>query len=650
MDPFISIDFFQAGSTFFQVLILKSSLVALLAWITACAFRRSSASIRYAIWATALICLAILLPFNHLLPTWSQGLVVIPIQEATVTKADFASKSPTGVYYKQSQPLRESKHPLPVSGPTQDIHIEESTSLGSLFTVRTIFFIGACIWLLGVLVSLFNLFVHAYLTRRIARLAYQPAHIEELYQPIARRSKRVRILLSAQINMPMTWGLRNPVIIMPEEALHWPPSRYKSVLMHEYAHVIRRDYAMFIVAQLVCALYWFNPLVSIARRNLLLEQERACDDYVLSKGIQPQEYASHLLEVARIVRQKGTLLRFSVAAANRSTLKERLTAILDRSSNREGLTWAKGAVLVGLLMFAMLPLLTMTAWRTELRSNDSASQEWIMQLDAESASDRQKAAWALGELEDKNGVDALIQQLSDQDPGARGMAAWALGEIKDLRAVPALLNALTDPDAYDKERIVIALGELEDTRATSSLITILNEEALPLQEAAAWALGEIKSQSAIEALAQSIPVSSTALRVAIVEALGNSRRPGALSSLKSALHDIEPQVRQAAVKSIQKIPSPTSAQVLTESLAHHEDPAVRASSATALRYFIGSVVDQSLIHALDDEVPSVRAQSAMVLGQRGTEGAIDALIQHVRDADHTVRSNAAWALDEINLD
>ena len=147
MDPFTSIDFFQAGSTFFHVLILKASLVALLAWIAASAFRRSSASIRYAIWATALICLAALLPFNHLLPTWSQGLVVIPIQEETQFKASISPESPTGIYYEQPHPLQESKQPLPVSGPDQDIHIAESTRLESLFTIRTLFFIGAGIWL-----------------------------------------------------------------------------------------------------------------------------------------------------------------------------------------------------------------------------------------------------------------------------------------------------------------------------------------------------------------------------------------------------------------------------------------------------------------------------------------------------------------------
>ena len=46
----------------------------------------------------------------------------------------------------------------------------------------------------------------------------------------------------------------------------------------------RRDCLTHVIAQLACALYWFNPLAWIAARHVRTERERACDDLVLACG------------------------------------------------------------------------------------------------------------------------------------------------------------------------------------------------------------------------------------------------------------------------------------------------------------------------------------------------------------------------------
>ena len=48
---------------------------------------------------------------------------------------------------------------------------------------------------------------------------------------------------------------------MPAGAALWTAARIESVLAHELAHVARRDWALQIAAQIVCAVYWFNPLI-----------------------------------------------------------------------------------------------------------------------------------------------------------------------------------------------------------------------------------------------------------------------------------------------------------------------------------------------------------------------------------------------------
>ena len=97
-------------------------------------------------------------------------------------------------------------------------------------------------------------------------------------------SPRLVFLRSRRAAMPMAWGIFRPSVLMPADADTWPAERLRIVLLHELAHVKRRDCLTHLVAQIACALYWFNPLAWMAARHLRTERERACDDLVLAAG------------------------------------------------------------------------------------------------------------------------------------------------------------------------------------------------------------------------------------------------------------------------------------------------------------------------------------------------------------------------------
>jgi hypothetical protein len=132
----------------------------------------------------------------------------------------------------------------------------------------------------------------------------------------------------------MAFGCANPTVLLPANAEQWPFARRRDVMMHELAHVARRDCLTQLVAQAACALYWFNPLVWIAARALRGERERACDDVVVRAGARPSEYATHLLQVARDLRVPRATSLATVCMARRSQLSDRLLAILDERRNR----------------------------------------------------------------------------------------------------------------------------------------------------------------------------------------------------------------------------------------------------------------------------------------------------------------------------
>ena len=119
---------------------------------------------------------------------------------------------------------------------------------------------------------------------------------------------------------------------MPADADTWSESRLRVVLLHELAHVKRRDCLTHVLGQAACAFHWFNPLAWLAVKRARTERERACDDLVLACGTRGSDYADQLLEMARVLRGDrfpALLGGASLAMAHRSQLEGRLMAILD---------------------------------------------------------------------------------------------------------------------------------------------------------------------------------------------------------------------------------------------------------------------------------------------------------------------------------
>src|SRR5262249_12560861 len=175
--------------------------------------------------------------------------------------------------------------------------------------------------------------------------------------------------------MPMAWGLRRSSVLMPADADTWPAHRLRVVLLHELAHVKRRDCLTHLVAQLACAAYWFNPLAWMAARRLRTERERACDDLVLSAGTRGSDYADQLLDIARVMqagRFPALMAGASLAMAHRSQLEGRLIAILDPSVPRRGRTRARFAAAATMFGLVIVPMASVQPWAEEKASVNAA--------------------------------------------------------------------------------------------------------------------------------------------------------------------------------------------------------------------------------------------------------------------------------------
>jgi hypothetical protein len=144
----------------------------------------------------------------------------------------------------------------------------------------------------------------------------------------------VEVLRGPATAMPMTWGVRRPTILLPSAAVQWPIERLDAVIRHELAHIRRRDTLTQLIADLACAVYWFNPLVWLAAHRLRIEREHACDDEVLAAGSRASEYAAQLLDLTRSLRAARATSLTAIAMARPAQLRGRLTAVLDEDRSR----------------------------------------------------------------------------------------------------------------------------------------------------------------------------------------------------------------------------------------------------------------------------------------------------------------------------
>jgi TonB family protein len=167
--------------------------------------------------------------------------------------------------------------------------------------------------------------------------------------------RRTPILLqSGRVTVPLTWGARRPRVLLPIGAAAWTDDRLLAVLTHELAHIRRGDWAVHMLAEALCAVYWFNPLFWMARTELRRESERAADDMVLSAGVDGREYAALLLEIVRGARRPAPSP--AVAMAQHSDLAARIASLVATSANRRAVRGSAAFVVMATIVAAALPL------------------------------------------------------------------------------------------------------------------------------------------------------------------------------------------------------------------------------------------------------------------------------------------------------
>ncbi|QEL18873.1 carboxypeptidase regulatory-like domain-containing protein [Limnoglobus roseus] len=142
----------------------------------------------------------------------------------------------------------------------------------------------------------------------------------------ATRTPDVR--LSPDVRGPVAAGALSPIVYLPNTLPDCCDARQvRDVLLHECAHVLRRDPLVRLVQRLAAAVYWPHPAVHALNRRLDQACEDACDNAALA-GTDPIDYAETLLTVARLCYPTPHTHEYLTMIPKRTSLEARVGRLL----------------------------------------------------------------------------------------------------------------------------------------------------------------------------------------------------------------------------------------------------------------------------------------------------------------------------------
>ncbi len=347
-------------------LALKTVLVLGLAFLILLVGKRISFATRHLILTFAIASLIFLPLISHLLPAWNLSLFpsfwpqeTQPANHVQAGQLDPAIKV-TNIQLISDSPSYpiETSRPNPIDWPAW-------------------IFIG---WLLGATIVSMRLIAGSI---GIRLLIYRANRVKDPAFLILLRThskkfgvkRKVLLLQTPKAAVPLTCGWLHPAILLPTGASDWTEKRKTIVLLHELAHIKRGDFLFTFVTRMASILYWFNPMVWIAIRQLAIEREHASDDCVLAAGTKASEYAGHLLDIAR----KASSLRWfspaGITIAKKSNLEARIMSILN-NKKASGQIKLSTILLMGCLTLSLiLPIASVHSWAQDEKQQEKQQEK-----------------------------------------------------------------------------------------------------------------------------------------------------------------------------------------------------------------------------------------------------------------------------------
>lgn len=367
----------------------QGTALAALSWCLLYLMRRTNATTRYIVWFVTLLSLS-LTPFYSGLSSRIGAELTIsgktraatfpaytnlnqPNNPAGIVSGFDNTGHPTVEHSAQSfrDEAREGREDRVGSATPDKISPTASPALLNLSSGRwTVLLL--MVWLLIVGVKLFRV-QRSWLHLRQLKRGCVPAapKYQLLLQELLATcnvSRKVRVCCSSEISMPMVVGFTNPTIIFPKALAELlSDSEFEQVLLHELAHVRRWDDWTNMGQKLIEAVFFFHPAVLWIGRQLNLEREIACDDWVITNTKEGYRYATCLTKLVEFTITSRQPSLASHAATGRGQIAHRIELLLKAKRNaspypsKRKLVTTLGLVTLAIVLFQRsVPVIALT--------------------------------------------------------------------------------------------------------------------------------------------------------------------------------------------------------------------------------------------------------------------------------------------------
>ena len=168
---------------------------------------------------------------------------------------------------------------------------------------------------------------------RLLRVRPWTARLDELRAQIRLR-RTVMLIESSLARVPATIGYLRPAILMPIAMIaSMPAGQIEAILLHELAHIRRRDYLVNLLQTVVEGFLFYHPAVWWISGAIRAERENCCDDFVVATSGNRLDYAAALASLEQH-REIGIQ---AAPAATGGNLVKRIRRLLNPRENSRAL-------------------------------------------------------------------------------------------------------------------------------------------------------------------------------------------------------------------------------------------------------------------------------------------------------------------------
>ncbi len=274
------------------------------------------------------------------------------------------------------------------------------------------------IWILGAAVcALF--FVAVYLRCRKEFCASLPVENPIGQEWIQKQSLRRRVSLrcSDRIGAPLTYGIRKPVILVPDKMEFGRDAKTAFILTHELVHIRRLDAVKKFLLTAVLCIHWFNPLVWVMYILANRDLELSCDEKTV-RLIGLKAKAAYAYALISMEEKKSGLAPLA-SYFSKNAIEERIIAIMKMKKIS-----AAARVLGAVMIFGVTTVFaTSAAEPAETASTEEAGP-------AEETASTEEAGPAASTMETEEAVSAEAAASTEE-------AGPAAATVEAEEAVPA---------------------------------------------------------------------------------------------------------------------------------------------------------------------------------------------------------------------